>query len=202
MRRAFFMFVGLLAAGSSATGAQTARPQPARYLYVWAGSGNDKVKGLDVITVLDANPSSADYGKVIAALTVDSAGFMPHHTELVLPAKGPFFANDYTGDKSFLLDFSNPTKPRLAGRVDAVPGGRTLHSFARLPNGHVIATVQFSDSTEAGRPGMLAEFDAAGKLVRSGSARDPAFPGALRPGHPCRACPTLWTGGGGQGPAG
>jgi LVIVD repeat len=174
---AVLLLAVLFPANASTLGSQT-RANPARYLYVWAGSGNDTTKGVDVVTVLDANPSSPNYGKVLAALTVDSAGRMPHHTELVLPPKGPFFANDYSGNKSFLVDFSNPTKPRLAGRVDVVPGGRKLHSFARLANGHVIATVQFSDSSVAGSPGMLAEFDAKGKLIRSGSARDPAFPGA------------------------
>jgi hypothetical protein len=44
---------------------------------------------------------------------------------------GPLFANDYTGDKSFLVDFSTPTSPRLSGRLASVPNGRRLHSFAR-----------------------------------------------------------------------
>ena len=151
---------------------------PARYLYVWAGTGNDSTKGLDMMTVLDANPSSATYGTVLAALTVDSSGLMPHHTEFVLPAKGPLFANDYSGDKSFLVDFSTPASPRLSARLASVPGGRRLHSFERLPNGHVLATVQFGDSSVAGKPGGLAEFDEQGRLVRNGWSRDSAFPGA------------------------
>ena len=149
-----------------------------RYLYVWAGSGNDTTPGVDVVTVLDANPASPRYGSVLAALTVDSAGRMPHHTEFALPKHGPFFANDFSGNKSFLIDYSRPTTPHLSGRVATVPDGYRLHSFARLANGHVIATVQFGDSSVAGRPGMLAEFDDGGKLVRTGSSRDAAFPGA------------------------
>lgn len=150
---------------------------PARYLYVWGGSGHDTT-GLSVLTVLDADSASATYGSVLAALTVDSAGRMPHHTEFNLPKGGTFFANDFGGDKSFILDYSNPTKPRVAGQVARVPGGHKLHSFERLPNGHVLATVQFGDSTVAGTPGMLAEFDQQGRLIRSGSSRDAAFPGA------------------------
>jgi hypothetical protein len=103
---------------------------------------------------------------------------MPHHTEFELPKKGAFFANDFSGNKSFLIDYSNPTSPRLSGRVAAVPGGYKMHSFARLSNGHVLATVQFGDSSLAGRPGMLAEFDEMGTLVKTGSAQDAAFPGA------------------------
>lgn len=172
------LLLGILLIGCGGSGARTATAGPARYLYVWAGTGNDTAKGLDMMTVLDADPASKAYGTVLAALTVDSAGQMPHHIEFVLPQRGPLFANDYTGDKSFLVDFSTPTTPRLSGRVASVPNGRKLHSFVRLPNGHVLATVQFGDSSVAGAPGGLAEFDSAGKLLRSGWSRDSAFPGA------------------------
>ena len=153
-------------------------PPPSRYLYVWAGTGHDSTTGPTMVTVLDANPASKTYGSVIAAQTVDSSGLMPHHTEFVLPAKGPLFANDFNGDKSFMIDFSDPEHPRSAGQIARVPGGRKLHSFARLANGNVLATVQFGDSTVAGDPGSLAEFDSQGRLVRHGSSSDPAFPGA------------------------
>ncbi|HEX6816700.1 MAG TPA: hypothetical protein VF102_13555 [Gemmatimonadaceae bacterium] len=151
---------------------------PSRYLYVWAGTGTDTVLGSDMITVVDADPLHATYGSVLAALTVDTSGHMPHHTEFSAPAHGALFANDYTGDKSFLIDFSAPTAPRLHARLDRVPNGRRLHSFARLSNGHVLATVQFGDSTIAGQPGGIAEFDVDGHFLRSGWSRDSTFPGA------------------------
>jgi hypothetical protein len=155
---------------------------PARYLYVWAGGMRGGAPGVDMMTVIDANPSSTTYGKVLTALTVDSGGIMPHHSEMVLPPQGPLFVNDFMADKSFLVDFSTPKRPRLSGRVASVPGGHTLHSFARLANGHVLATIQFGDTTVDGVPGGLAEFDAKGQLVRVGWSRDPAFPGAhIRP---------------------
>ncbi len=157
---------------------QSAASGPSRHIYAWAGTGNNTVRGLDMMTVLDADPSSARYGAVLAAITVDSNGRMPHHTEFSMPGTGFLFANDYSGDKSFLFDLSKRTSPRLAGRLASVPNGRKLHSFARLTNGHVIATVQFGDSTIAGAPGGLAEFDGDGRLVRVGWSRDSAFPGA------------------------
>ena len=149
-----------------------------RYLYVWAGTGNDTTKGIDMMTVLDADPSSPHYGSVLAAITADTAGRMPHHTELEAPASGPLFANDYSGDESFLVDFSDPTAPKLTRKLPTVPGGRRLHSFQRLANGHVIATVQFGDGKTPGDPGGLAEFDADGNLVRQAWSRDSTFPGA------------------------
>jgi hypothetical protein len=151
---------------------------PSRYLYVWAGTTMDTAHaGLDMITVIDANPTSKTYGSVLAAQVVDS-GWMPHHTEYVLPAKGPLFANDYTGDKSFMIDFSDPLHPRSKGRLAKLEGARKFHTFMRLPNGHVISTYQFGDGKITGDPGGIAEFDANGKLIQSGSSRDAAFPTA------------------------
>ena len=164
---------------------------PARYLYVWAGTGTDTVTGIDMMTVVDADPAHATYGSVLAALTVDSSGRMPHHTEFDAPANGALFANDYTGDKSFLIDFSAPEAPRLHARLDRVPSGRRLHSFARLSNGHVLATVQFGDSAIAGQPGGLAEFDADGHFLRSGWSRDTAFPGARIRTYALTVIPTI-----------
>jgi hypothetical protein len=157
---------------------KSAASGPSRHIYAWAGTGNATAPGLDMMTVLDGDPSSAHYGAVLAAITVDSNGRMPHHTEFSMPATGFLFANDYSGDKSFLFDLSVPTAPRLVGRLASVPHGRKLHSFARLANGHVIATVQFGDSTVPGSPGGLAEFDGDGKFVRVGWSRDSAFPDA------------------------
>ncbi len=178
VQRRTISLVAFLLAACTGTSKVRESAAPARYLYVWAGTGNDSTNGLDMMTVLDADSSSDTYGTVLSALTVDSSGRMPHHTEFVLPVKGPLLANDYSGDKSFLVDFSTPASPRLSAKLASVPGGRRVHSFERLPNGHVLATVQFGDSAVAGRPGGLAEFDAEGRLVRNGWSRDPAFPGA------------------------
>ncbi len=178
MLRRSMLAVLLLVALGARSSSNSIQGKPSRYLYVWAGTGHDSTKGLDIVTVLDADPGSRTYGAVLSALTVDSSGLMPHHTEYVLPAKGPFFANDYSGNKSFLIDFSNPLKPRLSGRLARVPGGRMVHTFIRLPDGNVLATYQFGDSTLAGNPGGIVEFDSQGRLVRYASSRDAAFPGA------------------------
>jgi hypothetical protein len=132
--------------------------------------------GSDVIAVIDADASSANYAKVIDVLTVTEHGGMPHHAEFDTPVNASsIFVNDYHMSKSYMINFRNPAKPTFAGEVALTPGAKTPHSFARLANGHVLATIQFSDDNTPGRPGGIAEFDASGKLVRYSSSRDDSF---------------------------
>src|SRR3989442_9489354 len=63
------------------------------------------------------------------------AGAMAPHTKSTLPAGRALFASDYITGKVFLLDLADPLAPRLAHRIDSVPGFRRPHSFARLPSG-------------------------------------------------------------------
>jgi hypothetical protein len=152
-------------------------PEPSRYLYVWATAGHHDTPGAGMVAVFDANPASPRYGSLVTVLTVDSTARMNHHTEFAPPVNATsFFANDFGADRSWVIDFSTPDKPRVAARVATVPGARMMHSFARLPNGNVLATLQFGDGKATGDPGAIAEFDRNGKLIRSGSSVDAAFP--------------------------
>ncbi len=194
MRRAYFGLAAiavLIQTACAAPQAKVAEVNPARFLYVWAGSGNDSTDGMNVMTVIDADPASPNYGDVVSALTVDSSGRMPHHMEFTLPKNNAIFANDFHGDKSYLIGYENPTAPRLVAKTMAVPAGHQVHSFERLANGHVVATVQFGDASVEGKPGMLAEFDENGKFLKSGSARDSAFPGAKIRTYALAALPAI-----------
>jgi hypothetical protein len=107
---------------------------------------------------------------------------MPHHAEQRFVAGRHFFASGYMSGQLFRFDAADRARPRFAGLVDPAPGLRTPHSLARLPNGHVVASVQFGPDSAAGRPGGIAEFDDAGHVVRTASAADPAVAGPpIRP---------------------
>lgn len=157
-------------------------PKPSRYLYVWAGTGQaPHGHGANFLAVINADPTSPDYGKVIDVVAADS-GAMPHHAEFVLPPGRPLFVNDFMTGENLLIDHREPLGPRVMGKVDGTPGFRNVHSFARFQDSLVMATIQFGDSTEAGAPGGVAIFSDAGRLVRSSSARDSTMPGAhIRP---------------------
>ena len=186
-----FVIVTVLTVSACRTREPAARA-PASVLLVWAGpresesstapSARDSSRGSDFIAVVDADPASRGYGTVLASASTGVPGMMAHHTELSLSAGRALFASDYMTGQIFLLDVTDPRTPRVTSRIDSVPGYRKPHSFARLANGHVLATMQFGNGTAPGDPGGLAEFDANGRLVRTSSASDQQFAGAhIRP---------------------
>lgn len=166
------------AAGApSVTSEVPASPSPR--LYVWAGDMDRGEGDTDFLAVVDADPGSPGYATILGTAAVGSVGNDPHHAEVVAPHAGLLFANGFEADRTFLFDLSNPTTPEFAGELDPLPGFRYVHSFIRLENGHVLATVQKGDGTRPGDTGGLAEFDAEGTLVRVTSAEDVDMPGAL-----------------------
>src|SRR5437879_10871860 len=61
------------------------------------------------------------------------------------------------------------SSPKLSGTFGAVGGYSFPHSFARLPNGHLLATFQGAGKSYA-PPGRLVELDDRGRFIRSASA--------------------------------
>jgi hypothetical protein len=157
--------------------ADSARMGP--YLYVFAGDADHTASESDFLAVIDADSLSPTYAQVLATTPIGAGGTMPHHTELSMPAGGrPLFANSFMTGRTYLFDFANPLSPRIAGTLDSVPGFRMPHSFARLADGSVLATMQFGDGKAKGDPGGLALFTSEGRLIRAVSSADSAFSGA------------------------
>lgn len=144
-----------------------------RYLYVWAGDWDRRHS--DFLAVLDIQPAPGRYGRVVATVPVGEQGLNPHHTEHALGGTGTLFANGFAGNRTFLFDLADPLRPAIRTRFGTVNGLSFLHSFERLPNGHVLASFQgHGDDNRV--PGGLAEIDDTGAVVRSGSAADAAAP--------------------------
>jgi hypothetical protein len=151
------------------------------YLLVWAGD-REKV-GNDFLAVIDADPSSPEYGHLVTTLATDQRTERVHHTEYTMPASGMLFANDHDVGRTFIFDVRDPLHPRIAASFTDMAGYMHPHSFVRLPNGNVLATFQHIHhavpGAQMGKSGGLVEIDDQGKLVRSVSNADPAFAGAL-----------------------
>ncbi|MEL1250019.1 hypothetical protein [Aurantiacibacter gilvus] len=148
-----------------------------KYLFVWAGDPADE--GNDFIVVINADPDSADYGSVVSSEASDQQSVNAHHTEYEMPASGMLFANDHEANRTIIFDLTNPLQPRQAGAFTSLGGYSMPHSFARLPNGNVLATFQHTehhaDMKMPVMSGGIVEIDDSGAMVRSVSNADPAF---------------------------
>lgn len=167
--------------------------KPSRYLYVWAGpkdTADSKYMDhasttgsqSDFLAVVDLQPDDTGaherYGRVISTVPVGAYHTMPHHGEQVFAPGRNWFVSGFMSGQLFLFDAADRAHPRFVTRVDTMPGFRQPHSLARLRNGHVVASMQFGPDAVRGRPGGIVELDDSGRVVRTASSADPAFPGA------------------------
>ena len=76
---------GAIAASPNATGSGD-------YLFVW--TGDQAKQGNDFLAVIDADPGSPRYGKLVTTVATDIKSVRIHHTEYEMPASGMLFAND------------------------------------------------------------------------------------------------------------
>src|SRR6202034_1060850 len=166
---------------------------PEDYLFVWAGDADHK--GNDFLAVIDADPSSASYGRLVTTLATDQQTKRVHHTEYTMPASGMLFANDHDAGRTFIFDLRDPLHPKTVTSFTRMAGYMHPHSYLRLPNGHVLASFQHVHHGESegqmGGSGGLVEIDDQGKVVRSASSEDAAFPGALLTPYSLAVLPQL-----------
>ncbi len=167
----------ILASLTVGAAAQSQTEGPKHHLFVWTG---DPAKaGNNFVVVVDADPDSPTYGKLVTSVTTDQKSAKPHHTEYEMPVSGMLFANDHDANRTMILDLRNPQQPRQAGSFKSLGGYSMPHSFARLPNGNVLATFQYLDHgghmAMGANTGGLVEIDDNGKMVRSASNADRAF---------------------------
>src|SRR5580704_10958143 len=151
------------------------------YLFAWTGDA-DKTN-MDFLAVIDADPASPAYGKLITTLATDQPTMRVHHTEYVMPASGMLFANDHQAGRTFIFDVRDALHPKVVTSFTDLDGYMHPHSYLRLPNGHVLAAFQHkhpgASDGQLGQSGGLVEIDDQGRVIRSASSADPAFPDAL-----------------------
>lgn len=157
-------------------GAAAEPPPPAKYLYAWSGDADEQDS--DFLAVIDAEPASANYGKVVATAPIGVKATGPHHIEYETPPGATLFANGWKAGHSFVLDIADPLKPAVFADFKGVGEYSYPHSFARLPNGNVVATFQ-STGEKYAPPGGLVELDAQGQMVRASPSATPDIPTAI-----------------------
>jgi hypothetical protein len=173
--------VVLLAFAAAAPGAANTPAAAGDYLLVW--SGDRARKDDDFLAVIDADPRSRTYGRLVTTLATDQRTDRVHHTEYTMPASGMLFANDHDVGRTFIFDVRDPLRPKVVTSFTDMAGYMHPHSYVRLPNGNVLVTFQHAHhgapNESGGKSGGLVEIDDAGKVVRSVGNADPQFAGAL-----------------------
>jgi hypothetical protein len=166
-------------------------PAPRQYLVVWAmqagnphahfptrpASPSSLAPGRDILAVFDISAQS--FGKLVAMLPAGPAR-TAHHTNYSLPPDDVLYANDWLGNDTRIFDLRDPLHPRQLRQVSNAGTYGYPHSFQYLPNGHTLATFQFSGGFDHA-PGGLVEFDHDGRVVQSSSAAAPNVDPNIRP---------------------
>lgn len=173
LRRLLVIFVALTAVAGPANSAS----DNGHYLFVW--TGDQAKQGNDFLVVVEADPVSPNYGKLVAGVGTDIKSVRIHHTEYEMPASGMLFANDHDANRTVIFDLRKPLQPKVVSSFGSLGGYSMPHSFLRLPNGNVLASFQFADRdghmAMDGKTGGIVEINNSGKVVRSASNADPAF---------------------------
>jgi hypothetical protein len=174
----------------SSVGARTAQVPPHHsYLFVWAGDSAQKSS--DFLAVVDADPASPTYGRVVASTPSGAVG-MPHHTEHQLWKNGHLLANDFHLGRTWLFDLNDALHPKVIASFSNVGGFSHPHTFIRLDDGTVLATFQYradaaSETSARSVTGMsmslggkhmtggIVLMDERGRRIRAASASDPAI---------------------------
>lgn len=194
MRRTLLILALLSCAIHPNLQSQQQQAKPAgHYLFAWTGDAENK--GNDFLAVIDADPASNSYGRLVTTLATDQRSVLIHHTEYVMPASGMLFANDHDAGRTFIFDVRSPLHPKIVTSFTDMAGYMHPHSYLRLPNGHVLVTFQHvhhgEDEGRAGGSGGLVEIDDQGKVIRSASSDDKNFPGALLTPYSLAVLPDL-----------
>ena len=178
-------FTLVLALCAASVPALAQQPPAASGHYIFAWAGDVAHKGNDFLAVIDGDPASASYGRLLTTLVTDQPTVQIHHTEYVMPESGMLFANDHAAGRTFIFNIRDPLHPAIAASFGDLAGYSHPHSYVRLPNGHVLVTFQHGHSHGAhaveqlGQSGGLLELDNGGQVIRAVSNADPAFPDAL-----------------------
>jgi len=180
MRRLFLIVAIVLCFLVHSVYAQQPNQLNGHYLFAW--TGDSAHQGKDFLAVINADPFSPAYGHLVTTLVTDQTSLRVHHTEYTMPESGMLFANDHEAGRTFIFDLRDPLHPKIAASFTDMAGYMHPHSYLRLPNGHVLVSFQRSHagmhSGSVGQNGGLVEIDDNGKLIRSASNADPAFPDA------------------------
>ena len=148
-------------------------------LYVWTSDADQKDP--DFLSVLDADPASPGYGKVIATVPTGSPGNEAHHFGYTANADR-IFGGGLFSNRLFIYDVAtDPKHPKLVKTIPdlaASTGYSGPHTFYAVPGGVMIAML---GSKEGGAPGALVKLDNDGNFLQALPAPDYMYDVGIKP---------------------
>ncbi len=158
---------------ASCTDSNYKEEAPNQVLYLWLHDIG--FEDPNFLAVVNADPESKNYGKLIDTVAVNETLGMAHHTPIFLPSSGMIFANDFHNSYTYIFDTKNPLKPKLINSFGKLNDFNFPHSYSELPNGNIITTFQTKSGIDS--IGGIVEFDKEGNYLRSSRAEpeDPSI---------------------------
>jgi selenium-binding protein 1 len=148
-------------------------------LYVWTSDADQKDP--DFLAVIDADPASPTYARVIATAPTDVPANEAHHFGYTVNADR-IFAGGLFSDRLFIYDVaSDPRHPKLIKTVPdlrATTGYSGPHTFYAVPGGVMIAMLGAKDG---GAPGALVKLDDDGNFLQALPAPDYMYDVGVNP---------------------
>jgi selenium-binding protein 1 len=176
MRRTFWVLIfvcflaGVLPGLSAEKAAAAAVESQPRYLYVWAG--HDGRTQSDALLVVDIDPSSATYSKVIYTVPVGSVGNEPHHIGLSSDGS-TVVAGGLLSGRVFFFDLNaDAARPQLVKIFNSQAVGLGVADEVKPLPGRGVLVSMMGDH-HAASPGGMVLFDDKGELVARGDLAPP-----------------------------
>jgi len=137
--------------------------QHEKLLYVWTRDGDSKES--DFLSVVDVDPASKEYGKIIATVPTNSPANEAHHFGYTADA-GRIVAAGMMTNKLFIYDVkTDPRHPKLIRTVSLDSSGYSgPHTMYAIPEGLLIAML---GKVDGGGPGALIQVDNDGNFKQA-----------------------------------
>ncbi len=145
----------------------SASPSTEKYLFVW--TGDQARTAPDFLAVVDFDPASAKYGKVVTSVPLPgpgASGNEPHHVGLSSDGKtlacGGLLSVLKGQKEVFFFDVSQAAHPRFLSASDP-PKSSVTDEFYPLANGGFLVTMMGGPTGM--HPGRVVEYNAAREIV-------------------------------------
>jgi methanethiol oxidase len=138
--------------------------RPEKYLYLFCVDAD--AKDNDFVAVIDVDPKSSTYSKIINTVDLGSKGNETHHWGYT-DDRTKIWAGGLLSSRIWILDVAtDPSKPKIERVLEDIPKVAGLtgpHTYYALPGRMLLS---FLGAADGGLPAAMAEFTNEGRFIR------------------------------------